>query len=73
MEEGLNVEEEPVVDAEGKEGLPLSAWKHKSLRETSGKWGEEVRTMWWEVSADKERGQGGVTTLKHILGNLQEN
>lgn len=43
-------------------GLPLSVWKQKSLRETRGKWGEEDRTMWWEVSAETERGQGAVTT-----------
>lgn len=24
--------------------------------------------MWWEISADKERGQSGVTTWNHILG-----
>lgn len=62
MEKGLNVEEEPVVDAEGRGGLPLSVWKQKSLRETRGKWGEEDRTMRREVSAEMERGQGGVTT-----------
>lgn len=38
------------------------------MRETSGKWGEEVRTMLWEVSSDKERGQGEVTSRKPILG-----
>lgn len=54
MEKGLTVEEEPVVDAEGREGLPLSVWKQKSSRETRSKWGEEVRTMRRGVSAEKE-------------------